>query len=740
MLTRTDRRRFPILLAVIAALLVFIAVDAASSPVQAQTPSADATLSSLSLNDSMGDAIELSPTFSTEVTSYTASVDGDVSSTTVTAETTDDDATAVIMINGVEDADGTGDLVPGYNVIAVEVTAQDGTTTRTYTVTVLRAQPDDDDDSTDDTITSLLSRMDAELTETIVGTYHTQVAGYRLDDSLGSAPSQGSLSPAGFNYPAGFGPWYTVEAIAIDQEGNTGDIQPAGVFIEVSGVVTSVASAGMDRARVLPEGADITLDLEGDNWERSYSLKNPNRRIASCFDVDEEGRKSERLCRVGEITTEKYDWIPNLPPAIADGDKVIVRLRYSAPRPGTPGRPLVTAPEGKSGALVVKWTAPANDDPKVRGYEIHVSPAHSSSGGVTRTTGGSNTRLPVLLLEPDTAYDVRVRARTYFASGPWSETVRAKTNKLVNSGTNNPVVTLDLDGVAKVKVGDKLHKRLKVTGMNNLHAGAFSSDHHHDVEFRVLGGIHDSYVYEDLTRGYGESAFYAGALTIGEDGEVYHNFGYEVIAEGAVDGDGAPEYGPLYLWLESTSGRVSIGSTANSRATALCVEIADDSNNVPSGRECPSMDVSAGHAVDRLTGRFVNVPQSHDGESEFTVRLAFVEDVGISPTSLHEDALAATGGAVTQVQRGGRPQRPVRDHGGAGLRRGRDDHTVVEWRLRRIRVNLHPGGGPQEALQQPDGDGGRSHPDGELPGPAVAARRGDGVQLQDSVQRRDSDR
>ena len=103
---------------------------------------------------------------------------------------------------------------------------------------------------------------------------------------------------------------------------------------------------------------------------------------------------------------------------LEDGDKIIVRLRYSAPRPGTPGRPLVTAPEGKSGALVVKWTAPANDDPKVRGYEIHVSPAHSSSGGVTRTTGGSNTRLPVLLLEPDTAYDVRVRARTYFASAP----------------------------------------------------------------------------------------------------------------------------------------------------------------------------------------------------------------------------------------------------------------------------------------------------------------------------------
>ena len=361
---------------------------------------------------------------------------------------------------------------------------------------------------------------------------------------------------------------------------------------------------------------------------------------------------------VGEPATERYVWDAPQLPILNGGEEIIVRLRYSAPQPGKPGRPLVTAPEGKSGALVVNWTAPANDDPKVRGYEIHVSPAHSSSGGVTRTTGGSTTRLPVLLLEPDTVYDVRVRARTYFASGPWSDTVRAMTNPLVNSGTNNPSVTLELDGVTILKVGDKLYKRLRVTGMNNLHAGAFDTylgipKNNLDVEFRVLGGIHDSYEYEDLTRGYGEGAFYAGALTIGEDGEVYHNFGYEVIATGPIDADGVPQYGPLYLWLESTGGGVSIGSIANSQATALCVEIADESNTVPTGRECPmgTPDGSAGHAGDRLTGRFVNVPQTHDGESEFTVRLAFVEDVGISPTSLREDALAATGGAVTQVQR-----------------------------------------------------------------------------------------
>ena len=622
MMTRTNRRRFPVLLAAIAALLVFIAVDAASAPVRAQAPSADASLKSLSL----GDDIELSATFSAEATSYIASVESSVSTTTVTAETTDEDATKVIRINGVEDADGAVDLVPGYNVIAVVVTAQDGRTTRTYTVTVLRAQPDDDDDPTDDTITSLLSRLDVKA----VDGASNQIAGYIASNS------QGSLSPAGFNYPAGFGRWYTVEALAVEQ-GKSANSAPTSVDISVRGAVTSVESSGNDRAHVLPKGADIKLRLDTDEFTRTYSLKSATRTVAKCFDEDEEGNETPRHCRVGETATETYKWTTTPPPRLADGNSVLVRLRYSAPRPGTPGRPLDTAPEGKSGALVVKWIAPANDDPEVRGYEVHVSPAHSSSGGVTRTTGGSTLRLPVLLLEPDTAYDVRVRARTYFASGPWSETVRAKTRPL--QGTNNPSVTLDLDGITKVKQGDTLPLRLKVTGMANLHAGAFDTYlgkrvDNLDVEFRVLGGIAEWYEFKDGGGGCGGGAFYGGGLTIDADEngdeQVYHGFGSLMIP------DNKSAHGPMYIWLGSGCGaqphsQFSIGSTANSRATALCVEIADDSNNVPSGRECPSMDGSAGHAVDRLTGRFVNVPQSHDGESEFTVRLAFVEDVGISP-------------------------------------------------------------------------------------------------------------
>ena len=136
----------------------------------------------------------------------------------------------------------------------------------------------------------------------------------------------------------------------------------------------------------------------------------------------------------------------------------------------------------------------------------------------------------------------------------------------------------------------------------------------------------------------------------------------------------------------------------------------------------------------------MRVPRSHDGESEFTLRVAFIKDVGISPSSLREDALTVTGGTVTQAQR-------VDDRSDlfeiTAEPASDDDVTITLPASRDCGVPgaiCTQGRGPQDALQQPCGDGVRSHPDGQLPGPAVAARRGDGVQLQDRVQRRDSDR
>ncbi len=100
---------------------------------QLPAPSTDATLSALTLS-----GIDFG-TFSSRTTSYSASVGNDVSETTVTPTLTDSNASYVIRIGGAADADGRVALAVGENVITIEVTADDGETAETYTVTVTRA-------------------------------------------------------------------------------------------------------------------------------------------------------------------------------------------------------------------------------------------------------------------------------------------------------------------------------------------------------------------------------------------------------------------------------------------------------------------------------------------------------------------------------------------------------------------------------------------------------------------------
>ncbi len=98
-----------------------------SATVTIQSVSRDATLSALDLS-----GVDIG-TFSGAVTAYQASVAESVTATTVTATASHSGATVAIE-PGAEVA-----LAEGANEITVRVTAEDGTTTRTYTVTVTRA-------------------------------------------------------------------------------------------------------------------------------------------------------------------------------------------------------------------------------------------------------------------------------------------------------------------------------------------------------------------------------------------------------------------------------------------------------------------------------------------------------------------------------------------------------------------------------------------------------------------------
>ena len=101
--------------------------------------SADANLSSLTLS-----AGTLSPTFDAATISYAVSLGNDVASITVTPTTNDDGASVTVAGTAVTSGTASGaiDLTTGVaKAIAIVVTAQDGTATKTYTVTVTRAAP-----------------------------------------------------------------------------------------------------------------------------------------------------------------------------------------------------------------------------------------------------------------------------------------------------------------------------------------------------------------------------------------------------------------------------------------------------------------------------------------------------------------------------------------------------------------------------------------------------------------------
>ena len=121
----------------LASATVDFTVDAPVEQQQAQEPppSTDATLSGLTLSGVNFGA------FNSATTGYTARVPNAVDETTVTPTTNDDGATHTIKLGGVADADAVIPLAVGSNVITIEVTAEDGNTAKTYTVTVTRAAP-----------------------------------------------------------------------------------------------------------------------------------------------------------------------------------------------------------------------------------------------------------------------------------------------------------------------------------------------------------------------------------------------------------------------------------------------------------------------------------------------------------------------------------------------------------------------------------------------------------------------
>jgi len=122
--------------------LTNFALTGSTSNWVATSLSADADLSALAIS-----AGTLSPIFNNNTTSYTATVSNNNSNVTVTPNLSNSNASIQLRVNGGSyalvtngNASSALSLNVGSNTIDVRVTAQDGTTFKTYTITITRLQ------------------------------------------------------------------------------------------------------------------------------------------------------------------------------------------------------------------------------------------------------------------------------------------------------------------------------------------------------------------------------------------------------------------------------------------------------------------------------------------------------------------------------------------------------------------------------------------------------------------------
>ncbi len=115
-------------------VILALSIFTIACPNDVAPPSSDAGLSALSLSAD-GASVSLSPSFDSATLAYSASVDPSVASVIIEASASDAGASLA--------GTGRASLAVGATSLPIVVTAADGATTRTYTITVTRAAPRD---------------------------------------------------------------------------------------------------------------------------------------------------------------------------------------------------------------------------------------------------------------------------------------------------------------------------------------------------------------------------------------------------------------------------------------------------------------------------------------------------------------------------------------------------------------------------------------------------------------------
>ena len=106
---------------------------------------------------------------------------------------------------------------------------------------------------------------------------------------------------------------------------------------------------------------------------------------------------------------------------------VTITVTDEAEPPGTPDAPTVTGTSPTS--LAVAWTAPVNSGPPISDYDVQYRVADSGVAFTDAGYDGIATATTLTGLQPDTAYEVYVRAHNDEGVSPWSNRGTGRTDK-----------------------------------------------------------------------------------------------------------------------------------------------------------------------------------------------------------------------------------------------------------------------------------------------------------------------
>jgi LEA14-like dessication related protein len=353
--------------------------------------SANADLSGLSLSSGT-----LSPVFAAGTTSYTASVSN--ATTSITTTPTASDASASITVNGVAVASGNASggtaLNVGSNTITTVVTAQDGTTIKTYTVTVTRAGSSNNDLSALTLSSGTLSPVFAAGTTSYAASIATGTASITVTPSAAVGTSSITVNGVAVSSGAASGP------IAMNPGSNT-------VTVVVTAQNSATKSYTVTITRALPSSnADLAaLSLSSGTLSPAFAAAT-----------------TSYSASVGNATTSI-----TATPTVSDGS-ASVTVNGVAVASGNASGAIALA----VGANTITTVVTAQDGSTLKTYTVTVTRAGSGDANLSAMTLSSGTLAPAFA-PATTSYTVSIAA--------------ASANITLTPTVNEPNATVMVNGV-----------------------------------------------------------------------------------------------------------------------------------------------------------------------------------------------------------------------------------------------------------------------------------------------------